>query len=49
MQDLCKHKQDGPLVTMDAGPNIHLLYRLDQQNLAQEFKQRELVGNYDVL
>lgn len=21
---------DGPLVTMDAGPNIHLLYRLDQ-------------------
>lgn len=49
VQDLWKHKQDGPLVTMDAGPNIHLLYRLDQQNLAQEFKQRELVGNYDVL
>lgn len=24
---------DGPLVTMDAGPNVHLLYREDQLNL----------------
>jgi diphosphomevalonate decarboxylase len=24
--------QDGPLVTMDAGPNIHLLFRIDQQH-----------------
>ncbi len=25
---------DGPLVTMDAGPNVHLLYRMDQKSLA---------------
>ena len=23
-------KNDGPIVTMDAGPNVHLLFRLDQ-------------------
>lgn len=40
---------DGPLVTMDAGPNIHLLYRPDQLLIAQEFKKHYLLGNYDVL
>lgn len=33
---------DGPIVTMDAGPNIHLLYRPDQtamqENIRQEMK-----------
>lgn len=33
-------KGDGPLITMDAGPNIHLLYRQDQVGLKIE------VGNY---
>lgn len=42
-------KGDGPIVTMDAGPNIHLLYRLDQSDLAAQFKQDHLVGQYDVL
>lgn len=42
-------KGDGPLVTMDAGPNIHLLYRPEQMELAREFKRDYLVGNYDVL
>ncbi|MBI5448626.1 MAG: diphosphomevalonate decarboxylase [Gammaproteobacteria bacterium] len=28
--------QDGPLVTMDAGPNIHLLFRPEQQTVYQE-------------
>lgn len=28
-----KEKQDGPLITMDAGPHIHLLYRPDQMSL----------------
>lgn len=42
-------KGDGPIVTMDAGPNIHLLYRPDQTELAREFKRDYLVGNYDVL
>jgi len=26
---------DGPLVTMDAGPNVHLLYRNHKNGLAQ--------------
>ena len=40
---------DGPIVTMDAGPNIHLLYRPDQAEEARVFKQDVLIGNYDVL
>lgn len=40
---------DGPIVTMDAGPNIHLLYRPDQEALAQQFKVDYLLGNYDIL
>lgn len=40
---------DGPIVTMDAGPNIHLLYRPEQAELAQRFKVDHLLGNYDVL
>jgi len=39
---------DGPLVTMDAGPNIHLLFRDDQHLLADEMRN-EFVGNYDVI
>ncbi len=46
--DWDKH-QDGPLVTMDAGPNIHLLYRPDQKEMARVFKQDVLIGNFDVL
>src|SRR5262249_31497662 len=42
-------KGDGPIVTMDAGPNIHLLYRPDQLEVAYQFKQDYLVGNFDVL
>lgn len=40
---------DGPLVTMDAGPNIHLLYRLDQKERAAQFKADFLTGKYHVL
>jgi diphosphomevalonate decarboxylase len=40
---------DGPLVTMDAGPNIHLLYRSNQMDMARKFKHEYLVGNYEVL
>ncbi|MCC6137265.1 MAG: diphosphomevalonate decarboxylase, partial [Bdellovibrionaceae bacterium] len=28
---------DGPIVTMDAGPNVHLLWRQDQKDLAKKF------------
>jgi diphosphomevalonate decarboxylase len=31
---------DGPLVTMDAGPNVHLLYREDQKELASKFREQ---------
>lgn len=31
---------DGPLVTMDAGPNVHLLYRSDQKELAAKFREQ---------
>lgn len=40
---------DGPLVTMDAGPNVHLLYRADQNLLAKQFHHDHLLGQYDVL
>lgn len=49
LQDFWEKHGDGPIVTMDAGPNIHLLYRPDQVELMQLFKQHHLVGNYDVL
>lgn len=49
LQDLWHKQGDGPIVTMDAGPNIHLLYRPDQVELAHQFKSDYLVGNYDVL
>ncbi|STY29790.1 diphosphomevalonate decarboxylase [Legionella wadsworthii] len=49
LENFWDKKGDGPIVTMDAGPNIHLLYRTDQAELAREFKSDYLVGNYDVL
>lgn len=41
-------KGDGPLITMDAGPNIHLLYRLDQQDTQEEIQQQLLSGYHYV-
>lgn len=49
LQELWRHENDGPIVTMDAGPNIHLLYRPDQADMAQQFKRDHLIGNHDVL
>lgn len=49
LQKLWEKNGDGPIVTMDAGPNIHLLYRPDQANEALRFKSDYLVGNYDFL
>lgn len=49
LEDFWNKKGDGPIVTMDAGPNIHLLYRPEQQEMAFEFKRDYLLGNYDVL
>ncbi len=39
---------DGPLITMDAGPNVHLLYREDQRDLAEKV-QREFTPMMNVL
>ncbi len=36
VRKLWQENGDGPLVTMDAGPNIHLLYRPDQQKMAED-------------
>jgi diphosphomevalonate decarboxylase len=49
LQKQWQQLKDGPLITMDAGPNIHLLYRPDQSEIARIFKQDYLIGNYDVL
>ncbi len=49
LQDQWQKKGDGPIITMDAGPNVHLLYRPDQKELQRQFKSDYLVGNYDVL
>jgi diphosphomevalonate decarboxylase len=49
VQRLWEQEGDGPIATMDAGPNIHLLYRPEQAELALRFKHDHLVGNFDVL
>ena len=48
IQERWKQIDDGPLVTMDAGPTIHLLYRPDQAALALQLKH-DFVSDYDVL
>ena len=37
VEDFWEKKGDGPLVTMDAGSSVHLLYRPDQKEFAEEF------------
>ncbi|KTD17484.1 diphosphomevalonate/mevalonate 3,5-bisphosphate decarboxylase family protein [Legionella jordanis] len=49
LQNLWERTGDGPIITMDAGPNIHLLYKPEQTEMALQFKRDYLVGNYDVL
>ncbi|MEQ1877927.1 MAG: diphosphomevalonate decarboxylase [Bdellovibrionia bacterium] len=39
---LWNERGDGPLATMDAGPNVHLLYRADQRALASDFRAKAL-------
>jgi len=48
IQQFWEHNQDGPLVTMDAGPNIHLLFRSDQKRMAEVMKRGILV-DHDVI
>lgn len=39
---------DGPLITMDAGPNIHLLYRPEQDEMMQYIKIDCLKNYHDI-
>lgn len=39
LQSEWNKRNDGPLITMDAGPNIHLLFRADQMDLADDILQ----------
>jgi diphosphomevalonate decarboxylase len=36
VKNLWQQHNDGPLVTIDAGPNVHLLFRPDQYNLTKQ-------------
>ena len=45
--DLWTQYNDGPLVTMDAGPNIHLLYRKDQRELKTALTKK--LSDYPIL
>jgi diphosphomevalonate decarboxylase len=38
-ENLWASKGDGPWVTMDAGANVHVLYRADQSALAQQVRE----------
>lgn len=40
IKDFWRKNEDGPLVTMDAGPNIHFLYRKDQKKYKEEITKQ---------
>ena len=39
---------DGPLITMDAGPNVHLLFRPEQVLMAQDLKEKYINQGYSL-
>jgi len=47
IQHFWKKNQDGPLITMDAGASVHLLYRPDQSELKNKLSQ--VLSDYLVL
>lgn len=48
LRDYWKVNQDGPLVTMDAGPNVHLLFRPEQTTMINQILT-ELSTRYSVI
>ena len=40
IENFWERKGDGPLITMDAGSSVHLLYRGDQEDFAEEIASR---------
>lgn len=49
LEQFWEQEGDGPIITMDAGPNIHLLYRPESQELAAKFEHDILKGRFNVL
>lgn len=47
IREYWQNNQDGPVVTMDAGANVHLLYREDQKEMAK-FLAKEFSKSYSV-
>lgn len=41
--------QDGPLITMDAGANVHLLFKESQNDLAKKYINETIKGKYRVI
>lgn len=48
LQQHWQTEKDGPIITMDAGPNIHLLFRPDQHDVA-EYLKSVFLASHDVL
>jgi len=48
VNDYWQKKADGPLITMDAGSNIHLLFRNDQQDLYNSLQNSFLKGQFNL-
>lgn len=48
VKDYWRKNTDGPIVTVDAGPNVHLLFRADQDDMAEVLKEKFL-KDYDVI
>lgn len=49
LQEFWRFEKDGPIITMDAGPNIHLLYRPDQLEIAEIIRHRFFQGKFNVI
>lgn len=48
LNDYWTKNSDGPLVTMDAGSNIHLLFRMDQIDLYEALKISFIKGQFNL-
>ncbi len=46
VRNIWERNSDGPIVTVDAGPNVHLLWRSDQHDLMAEF---EIVSGCEII
>lgn len=49
LNDFWQDKNDGPLITMDAGANVHLLFHEEQVELQASLLERYIKGKYRVI